>query len=369
MYQPPALRGFTLIELLVVIAIIAILAAILFPVFAKAREKARQTTCMNNQRQIAIAISMYVQDNDETFMPLDGTVWSSKLKAYNEASIYDCPTKTGTGSNGNPQYIFNSALGGTALGDVPSPTETALTLDGQHAATTSPVTYAYLIYAKGDVELRHSNYAVVSYVDGHVGLAKDLNRDVPIDWGTLPMGFSWDSGARTLSVSGTDVNAISTTEIPASSEVALSFRLDARQTNGTVYSNDYVGLAFPGTLTNYQSSDFKGADNGGARVWGVGSWNGSTYIYSYYTDVTCQMMYETDGFVRTDTDEFTISRAKGKITVAVNGTPIGLGATFSSGQLASATSLRVVAANYPTTGTNTYPASYSVRNLRLRVFP
>ena len=52
-------RGFTLIELLVVIAIIAILAAILFPVFARAREKARQTTCTSNQKQIAALVQMY----------------------------------------------------------------------------------------------------------------------------------------------------------------------------------------------------------------------------------------------------------------------------------------------------------------------
>jgi prepilin-type N-terminal cleavage/methylation domain-containing protein/prepilin-type processing-associated H-X9-DG protein len=57
-------RGFTLIELLVVIAIIAIIAAILFPVFAQAREKARQTSCVSNMRQIGMAIKMYVQDND-----------------------------------------------------------------------------------------------------------------------------------------------------------------------------------------------------------------------------------------------------------------------------------------------------------------
>jgi prepilin-type N-terminal cleavage/methylation domain-containing protein/prepilin-type processing-associated H-X9-DG protein len=62
-------RGFTLIELLVVIAIIAILAAILFPVFAKAREKARQTSCLSNIRQLATAIHAYGQDNDET-LPL-----------------------------------------------------------------------------------------------------------------------------------------------------------------------------------------------------------------------------------------------------------------------------------------------------------
>lgn len=58
-------RGFTLIELLVVIAIIAILAAILFPVFAQAREKARQASCQSNLKQIGIALKMYVQDYDE----------------------------------------------------------------------------------------------------------------------------------------------------------------------------------------------------------------------------------------------------------------------------------------------------------------
>ncbi len=62
-------RGFTLIELLVVIAIIAILAAILFPVFAKAREKARQTSCLSNVKQMILGVLQYAQDYDEMMVP------------------------------------------------------------------------------------------------------------------------------------------------------------------------------------------------------------------------------------------------------------------------------------------------------------
>ena len=70
-------RGFTLIELLVVIAIIAILAAILFPVFAKAREKARQASCLSNLKQVSLAQLMYIQDYDE--MLLYAWIWNTDL--------------------------------------------------------------------------------------------------------------------------------------------------------------------------------------------------------------------------------------------------------------------------------------------------
>src|SRR5262249_4047626 len=67
----PRGRGFTLIELLVVIAIIAILASILFPVFAQARAKARQVMCLSNLKELGLAFMAYVQDYDETYPPTD----------------------------------------------------------------------------------------------------------------------------------------------------------------------------------------------------------------------------------------------------------------------------------------------------------
>jgi prepilin-type N-terminal cleavage/methylation domain-containing protein/prepilin-type processing-associated H-X9-DG protein len=92
-------KGFTLIELLVVIAIIAILAAILFPVFARAREKARQTSCLSNMKQLVLAFQMYCQDYDETTpLNMDYTTpeisrWYNTLTPYiKNDQLYRCPS-------------------------------------------------------------------------------------------------------------------------------------------------------------------------------------------------------------------------------------------------------------------------------------
>ena len=90
-------RAFTLIELLVVIAIIAILAAILFPVFAQAREKARQTSCLSNGRQIGLAFGMYATDFDDflplTTYPLPANSWTDQTQPYiKNRQIYRCPS-------------------------------------------------------------------------------------------------------------------------------------------------------------------------------------------------------------------------------------------------------------------------------------
>ncbi len=107
-------RGFTLIELLVVIAIIAILAAILFPVFASAREKARQTTCASNMKQLGLAIIQYEQDYDE-ILPYNvatnkGAGWAHQIYPYVKAkAAYTCPDDltTPTGNNVLISYVMN----------------------------------------------------------------------------------------------------------------------------------------------------------------------------------------------------------------------------------------------------------------------
>jgi prepilin-type N-terminal cleavage/methylation domain len=101
--RPRPHSAFTLIELLVVIAIIAILAAILFPVFAQAREKARQASCLSNQKQIGLAAMQYAQDYDET-MPIlyyvknspSSPHWMDLLYPYIKSeAIFSCPSRTG----------------------------------------------------------------------------------------------------------------------------------------------------------------------------------------------------------------------------------------------------------------------------------
>lgn len=113
--------GFTLIELLVVIAIIAILAAILFPVFARARENARRSSCQSNVKQIMLGFMQYVQDYDEKFTPQytylgtdiprnTAESWNSLLQPYLKSTqIFNCPSRSA--SDHAVAYNYNDAIG------------------------------------------------------------------------------------------------------------------------------------------------------------------------------------------------------------------------------------------------------------------
>ncbi len=191
-------KGFTLIELLVVIAIIAILAAILFPVFAQARESARQTSCTNNQKQVALAVLQYVNDYDETFPP------SAYFSATHLVAIYDivapyikntdvfvCPSyRPGVDwiqrvqNAGSPRpalgtfryvgYIPNLGLFGenfcpvvakrtpvNKMAVVESPVNTIMLSDG-YLKDRAPLEYFnFLAWA------RHKEGVVINFVDGH----------------------------------------------------------------------------------------------------------------------------------------------------------------------------------------------------------
>lgn len=196
-------KGFTLIELLVVIAIIAILAAILFPVFAKAREKARQSSCASNLKQLGTAHMAYAQDYDETYggtwfqVPETSphilpnacgyavTFWTLYLEPYiKSAGIYQCPSGTlaNTGcrvpnveipANNTHLRSYNINItfvgwNGCKMASVNSPSGLVHMLDANYHFLFGDYAPGSWDYNEPYVANRHSEGANVLWADGHV---------------------------------------------------------------------------------------------------------------------------------------------------------------------------------------------------------
>lgn len=197
-------RGFTLIELLVVIAIIAILAAILFPAFARARENARRASCQSNLRQIGLGILQYVQDYDETYPMIQNTdpaygqgagsagwwgTWAVGVDPYLKSKqIYACPSGINnyavTFSNGMTfpvqNYGVNQSLidagAGAKLAIVNRPSELPLVADASADIVTTPDRiynandpgYFFVAATPTASLARHMGGSNICFADGHV---------------------------------------------------------------------------------------------------------------------------------------------------------------------------------------------------------
>jgi len=183
-------KAFTLIEILVVIGIIALLAAILFPILSRAREKARTTNCANNEHQIALAVMQYTQDHDRRFPPVraaDPDGWTVAIK-ISDGSIFQCPSEGTSPKDGFSDYWFNSELMWTrwsvdhitpSLSDVRVryPANTILLGDGDAGGTDYNLGAAYDGSTDPTITgwscapgyaTRHSGGANYAFVDGHV---------------------------------------------------------------------------------------------------------------------------------------------------------------------------------------------------------
>lgn len=194
------LGAFTLIELLVVIAIIAILAAILFPVFAQAREQARKTTCLSNLKQIGLGMTMYYSDNDEQVVPWNlrdskgndlkdsngvGLSWDRLIQPYlKNTGTLACPSDTGSTKPNLPgigvvirSYTYPGGIGGgwcpwtppRALATITQPSLTVELIERDNCGVVKGGEWEWCSVndSEGEMAWRHSLHSNVLYMDGH----------------------------------------------------------------------------------------------------------------------------------------------------------------------------------------------------------
>ncbi|MBM3498822.1 MAG: DUF1559 domain-containing protein [Armatimonadetes bacterium] len=210
MQRRSASPGFTLIELLVVIAIIAILAAILFPVFARAREKARQAGCLSNVKQLSLAVLMYTQDYDETYPPAvmspDGgatlyTGFDLALPYVKNQQILLCPTD----KQGRVNAAYAVFPGSLALppcsyaANISDPFMTAFVdpLPPSYVFGIPPPLMGLSVVAEGDIQMPAQTTLLWDGTPGGAPAAGPLLTVAPVHNGVFNMGFC-DGHAKAL---------------------------------------------------------------------------------------------------------------------------------------------------------------------------
>jgi len=236
--------GFTLIELLVVIAIIAILAAILFPVFAKVREKARQASCASNEKQLGLGIIQYVQDNDEAWPcginPTNGNHpgagWATQVYPYVKSTrVYVCPSDIGSAANITPveSYAINMNLSGGG-GGWPNPSPMLL------AGMSAPASTLLLIEV---AQCDNTSTPVPGTTPGEVG-SPSVN------------GLAWTGSLSLDNIAGGCTNYAT-----GNLYGTAGYSITARHTNGSNYlmSDGHVKWLMPTSVSPGFNAGWDGA--------------------------------------------------------------------------------------------------------------
>ena len=274
-------KGFTLIELLVVIAIIAILAAILFPVFQKVRENARRTSCASNEKQIGLAFTQYEQDADELTPGSTqwGYGWAEKIQPFvKAANVFQCPddghpvSTTPISPSVNPDTSLSYALNGfirqncngnlckgSSLSLFGSPANTVLVFEALHNAHT--LNGARASNQSGDIN--DPNWDT-----------RTTQAGVALDTCSM-IGYASDDGNDAHPAIGDSYNGVANGAFHDRDNGSLNWL--AFDGHVKYLKKTQISGAMPGSGPNGPGSGFNGIGDGGR----VGASNPTPYVMTY----------------------------------------------------------------------------------------
>ena len=257
MVTRPKLHGFTLIELLVVIAIIAILAAILFPVFAKVREKARQTSCLSNEKQIGLAVSQYIQDNDELYCyrywssaTTPSITWKNIIMPYiKSTNVFTCPdNKFDKLADDNSVPTLDVSYGVNCVDNNPSLSETGLF----GANGGPPAALAQIDTPSTTIEVLEENWQNSDFVitNGYFSNEGDAQGEGGTGSAETPSIFAGHTGLTNYCFADGHVKSLKPAATLATSEGG-SGAVDAWTRDGSALNNGNASQNIRNTISYY----------------------------------------------------------------------------------------------------------------------